>query len=338
MKPPVSLLQRSGAHQVAGPVHRLLDGAEHDRDVGAQADPVGRAVHVEPLLGVRPCRGTAMARTSSSRISAAVPGRLRRPGVHAGGAGSRPAARPRRRAPSVTSRAVKPWTWMSGATSFTAWATCDVVVAVEVGVDAALQAHLGGAPLDGLDHPALDVLEGEQVGRAPQVQRQRALGEAAEAALEGAHVRVVDVAVVDPGDVVAHHPAAQVVGDLGHRGHLRATGREQRDDLVDADLLAGQHPVEHLAAPRRRHRRRDGRRHEHGRVGARCPSTTPSNRADEARRRRAEGLATASMRSGHTAPGSSRPRPSASLRSITANAQARVEPALGLEHVARGRP
>ena len=39
----------------------------------------------------------------------------------------------------------------------------DVVVAVEVGVDAALQAHLGGALGHRLDDPLLDVLEGEQV-------------------------------------------------------------------------------------------------------------------------------------------------------------------------------
>ena len=46
-----------------------------------------------------------------------------------------------------------------------------------------------------------DVLEREQVGRAAQVERQGALGEAAEPALEGAHVGVVDVAVADVGDV-----------------------------------------------------------------------------------------------------------------------------------------
>ena len=33
-------------------VNRLLDGAEHDRDVRAQADRVRRAVGLQPLLGV----------------------------------------------------------------------------------------------------------------------------------------------------------------------------------------------------------------------------------------------------------------------------------------------
>ena len=54
-----------------------------------------------------------------------------------------------------------------------------------------------------LEHAALDVLEREQVRRAPQVERQRALREAAEPALERADVRVVDVAVADVGDGVA---------------------------------------------------------------------------------------------------------------------------------------
>ena len=96
-------------------------------------------------------------------------------------------------------------------------------------------------------HPLLDVLEREQVGRAAQVERQRPLGEAAEPALEGADVRVVDVAVADVGDGVADDGPAQLVGHLGDGGHLGTPGREQRGDLVLADLLAEQHAFEHLA-------------------------------------------------------------------------------------------
>ena len=47
----------------------------------------------------------------------------------------------------------------------------DVVVAVEVGVDAALQGDLGGAERRGLACPVGDVVEGEQVRRAAQVER-----------------------------------------------------------------------------------------------------------------------------------------------------------------------
>ena len=107
----------------------------------------------------------------------------------------------------------------------------DVVVAVEVGVDAALQRHLGGAHLPRLGGALGDVVERQQVRRAAQVQRQRPLREAAELALERAHVGVVDVAVVHPRDGVADRLVAQFVGQLGDRRHLGAAGPEQRDDL-----------------------------------------------------------------------------------------------------------
>ena len=122
---------------------------------------------------------------------------------------------PSRRAPSVTSSAVKPCTWIVGRDLLHRPGDVEVVVAVEVGVDAALQAHLGRAALDRLDHAPLDLVEVEQVRVAAQVQRQRALRERAEPALERADVRVVDVAVADERDVVADDLAPQLVGDLG---------------------------------------------------------------------------------------------------------------------------
>ena len=128
----------------------------------------------------------------------------------------------------------------------------------------------------GLDHPSGDLVELEQVGRAPQVERQRALGEGAEPALEGADVGVVDVAVGHPGDVVADRLAPQLVGQLGHGPHLGTAGREQGDDLVLADLLARATPARTSATalPGARrwpawHRARSG-----GRRRRRRPSTT----------------------------------------------------------------
>ena len=128
----------------------------------------------------------------------------------------------------------------------------DVVVAVEVGMDAALQAHLGRAALDGFDHPPLHLLHLEQVRLAAQVERERTLRERAEPALERAHVRVVDVAVADERDLVADDLAAELVGDLGDPHDLGPARAEQRDDLVDADLFAGEHAVEHFADRGRR--------------------------------------------------------------------------------------
>ena len=46
----------------------------------------------------------------------------------------------------------------------------DVVVAVEVGMDATLEADLGGTDLGRLDDLLLHLLEGEQVGLAPEVE------------------------------------------------------------------------------------------------------------------------------------------------------------------------
>ena len=46
----------------------------------------------------------------------------------------------------------------------------DVVVAIELGMDAALQTDFGGAPGLGFAHPFADLVQGEQVGVASQVE------------------------------------------------------------------------------------------------------------------------------------------------------------------------
>ncbi len=99
----------------------------------------------------------------------------------------------------------------------------------------------------GLAHPVGDLAQVEQVGAAPEVERQRALGEGAELALEGAHVGVVDVPVGHVGDLVADGLDAQLVGHLGHGPDLGAPGAEQGDDLVLADDLTVDHAGQHVA-------------------------------------------------------------------------------------------
>ncbi len=142
--------------------------------------------------------------------------------------------------------------WIEGATAFTASRDVDVVVAVEVGMDAALEADLGRAAFDRFDDAALHLFHLDQVRLPAQVERERALRERAETALVRAHVRVVDVAVADEGDLVADDVAAQLVGHLRDTGHLGAARTEQDHDLVDADFLPRQHSGEHLAdAPAR---------------------------------------------------------------------------------------
>ncbi len=86
-------LQGPGAHHVAGPAHRVLDRAEHDGDVGAQADAVRRAVRLEPLLGVDLVGADDGAHLVVEDLGRRARQRLqaRRP---SGGSGTRPGAPP----------------------------------------------------------------------------------------------------------------------------------------------------------------------------------------------------------------------------------------------------
>ena len=142
-------LQRPGADDVAGPRVGLLDGAEHDRDVGAETDPVGRAVGVEPLVG-----GDLVGAEDGADVVVEDLGRGARqrlePGIH--------------EAPEVVGeRFVEPLGALGdlecgeavdvdvGSCFLHRSGDVDVVVAVEVGMDAALEADLGRAHLDRLD-------------------------------------------------------------------------------------------------------------------------------------------------------------------------------------------
>ena len=228
--------------------------------------------------------GQMIARTSSSRISAAVPGRVREPGVlrehevlaerHAEPAGAfgdlergEPVHVDLRRDLLHRPRHV------------------EVVLAVEVGVDAALETHLGGAALDRFDDPPLDLVAVEEIRVAAEVQRQRTLREGAELALERADVRVVDVAIAHERDRVAHGLAPQLIGD---RARPRATSGpralEQRDDLVDADFFAREHTVEHVADGRAGARRPPGgRQRDERRAASSPPAAQVSSRARPSR-------------------------------------------------------
>ena len=172
-----------------------------------------------------------------------------------------------------------------------------------------------------------DVVQGQQVRLAAQVQRQRALGEPAERALEGAHVGVVDVAVDHVGDGVPDRLPSQLVGQLGDRGDLRPAGPEQGDDLRLADLLTGPDAGEHLGTTRARFaadpcgRPAGGRRRiGAARGGCRRRSTRrwSGGRSGRPRRRcrrwRRPGAARARSHRGRRGPA-----PSASERSSTGN-------------------
>ena len=128
----------------------------------------------------------------------------------------------------------------------------DVVVAVELGMDATLETDLGGALGFGLAHPLADLVERQEVGVAAKVERQRTLREGAEAALEGADVGVVDVAIDHETDGVAHR------GRDGRRRRRSTTALKSRTSRVEErrQLVA----VEVVARLVAREERRDGTR------------------------------------------------------------------------------
>ena len=80
----------------------------------------------------------------------------------------------------------------------------DVVVAIEIGVNTALQGDFGGSHFPCLCGTLCNVVEREQIRGTTQVEAERAFRETTELALESAHVGVVDIAVVHPGDGVTN--------------------------------------------------------------------------------------------------------------------------------------
>ena len=147
-------------------------------------------------------------RTSSSRISAAVPGMVSRPASRALISQSS-IDRPGAGAPLTISIGENACTCMPGTRCFTAADEVEVRRAGQLGVDAALHADLGARRAPRPPRP------GRRPGPATASRRRRrcALGERAEPAADVADVGEVDVAVDHVGDVVADGVAAQVVGE-----------------------------------------------------------------------------------------------------------------------------
>ena len=102
-------------------------------------------------------------RTSSSRISAAVPGSESTPASRAAVSHSR-TDMPVREAPFMTSIGEKACTCMPGVRPLDLGREVEVRGAGQVGVDAALHAHLGGAGLPGLLRPVRHLGQGQGVG------------------------------------------------------------------------------------------------------------------------------------------------------------------------------
>ena len=80
----------------------------------------------------------------------------------------------------------------------------DVVVAIEIGVNTALQGDFGGSHFPCLCGTLCNVVEREQIRGTTQVEAEWSLRKTTELALESAYVGVVDIAVVHPGDGVTN--------------------------------------------------------------------------------------------------------------------------------------
>ena len=214
-------------------------------------DVVGRPIRCAvPMISSQVAAGSlplvSTQRTSSSRISAAVPGTLSSPASLAASRNSSNDS-PVRAAPLTISMGEKACRWMPGWRRLHLAGEVEVGGAGQVGVDAALHADLGGAGRPGLVDPVADLLHRQRVGvgvGAP-------LGERAEPAAGVADVGEVDVPVHDVGDVVAVDVGAHGVGQRAEVLQVGAVGAEQRQVLGVGQpgrvLLGVQQRGEHLA-------------------------------------------------------------------------------------------
>ncbi len=197
--------------------------------------------------------GQMIARTSSSRISAAVPGSVPSPASFSCARKSR-SDRPSVAAPCVTSSGEKAWMCISGSACLDRAADAEIGRAGVVGMDAALQADLGRAAIPCLLRAPHHFIQRQVVGRAAQRLVRLALGEGAEAAAVVADVGVVDVAVDDVAHDVAADRLAQRVGRGDDMLVVGVARGEQADDLG-------------FVQPRARHRLRDRIRRPRDRRG-----------------------------------------------------------------------
>ena len=123
----------------------------------------------------------------------------------------------------------------------------DVIVAIEIGVDATLQSDFSCSHFPRLCCTLCNVVEREQIRGTTQVEAEWALRKTTELALESAHVGVVDIAVVHPGDGVANSALAQVVGKFSNGVHFAPASAEQRNNLLLIGQIAGFNAIKNFA-------------------------------------------------------------------------------------------
>src|ERR1035437_1670740 len=238
-------LERPGPGEMAGPRTGVFDGPEHDGHVRPQSHTVSGPVGVEPLLGV----DLVGAENGPDFV-------IENLGCRAGKGLEAGIAEGRKIGGQRDTVALGSFGYFQSTKAmnvnrlgrFSAgFDHLEVEITVEFRVDTSLKTDFSGAAIFGLANPIGDFAELQQIGVASQVEGQRALGERAELAFEGAYVGVVDVAIEDERHFVADDLGPKRVSYGGDGTDLRTTGTEERHDLVLVHLLAGLHGCQHFA-------------------------------------------------------------------------------------------
>ena len=106
-------------------------------------------------------------------------------------------------------------------------------------MDASLQAYLGGPCRSRFYRAARHLFEFEIVGRPAQVLGTAAFGKRAETTVVQADVGVVDVAIDDIRNRVAHRLAAQLIRRGDHLVEIAAFDTEEANDVGFGERVAG---------------------------------------------------------------------------------------------------
>src|ERR1700722_13850784 len=122
----------------------------------------------------------------------------------------------------------------------------EICISGIVRIDAALHTHLGGATVPGLARPARYFCVREVIRISPQLLAQFSLRESAEAAFEGAYVRVVDIAIDDITNHIAALTLTQFVGIFANGIEISGTSGKHCDDVILRQAAARQGTANYL--------------------------------------------------------------------------------------------
>ena len=128
----------------------------------------------------------------------------------------------------------------------------NVVVAVEIFREAALNAHFGGAALDRLERLGNQRIRGMKIS----IRRIRPAAEPAKSAADDADVGEIQISVHHVRDAVADRAPAKLVRDLHQRQQVVPFDRGQRQSLFETEIVPGKDFLQGLGDVSARRRKR----------------------------------------------------------------------------------